>query len=232
MRLTNTKVIVQVIYATLKGDKVLASAESSELRRFGLTSGLTNYASSYATGLLLARRLLKQLGMDKLYPGNSKVDGQVYDVSEKPNEERRPFMALLDLGLVRTTAGNRVFGALKGATDGGLYVPHSNRRFPGYSKEDDKEEYNAQAHRDRIFGKHVDNYLAKLSKDKKTEEKRKLQFSGWLSTLEKNGVKSIEDLYKKVHDEIRKNADRVKKGDKKDFKREHSKFKQTRLNAK
>ena len=52
-------------------------------------------------------------------------------------------MALLDLGLVRTTVGNRVFGALKGATDGGLYVPHSNRRFPGYVKEEDKEEYNA-----------------------------------------------------------------------------------------
>jgi len=52
-------------------------------------------------------------------------------------------MALLDIGLVRTTVGNRVFGVLKGATDGGLYVPHNNKRFPGYAKEDEKESYNA-----------------------------------------------------------------------------------------
>ena len=28
-------------------------------------------------------------------------------------DERRPFRALLDVGLIRTTTGNRVFGALK-----------------------------------------------------------------------------------------------------------------------
>lgn len=72
VRITNSKVICQVIYATLKGDKVLCAADSSELKRFGLTSGLTNYAASYATGLLLARRLLKQLQMDKFYPGKPK----------------------------------------------------------------------------------------------------------------------------------------------------------------
>ena len=59
VRLTNSKVITQIAYATIKGDKILASADSSELKRFGLTAGLTNYASSYSTGLLLARRLLK-----------------------------------------------------------------------------------------------------------------------------------------------------------------------------
>ena len=78
-------------------------------------------------------------------------------------------MALLDIGLVRTTVGNRVFGVLKGATDGGLYVPHNTKRFPGYTKDEDKEDYNAQAHRDRIFGKHVDNYMKFLSKEKGQE---------------------------------------------------------------
>jgi large subunit ribosomal protein L5e len=77
--------------------------------------------------------------MDKLYPGNTKIDGSVYDVGEKPNEERRPFLAYLDVGLTRTTIGNRVFGALKGACDGGLYIPHSNKRFPGFHESDDKE---------------------------------------------------------------------------------------------
>ena len=31
----------------------------------------------------------------------------------EPTDSRRPFRALLDVGLVRTTTGNRVFGALK-----------------------------------------------------------------------------------------------------------------------
>jgi hypothetical protein len=35
------------------------------------------------------------------------------DFSVEPAEERRPFRALLDVGLIRTTTGNRVFGALK-----------------------------------------------------------------------------------------------------------------------
>jgi hypothetical protein len=35
------------------------------------------------------------------------------DFSVEPSDERRPFRALLDVGLLRTTTGNRVFGALK-----------------------------------------------------------------------------------------------------------------------
>ena len=34
------------------------------------------------------------------------------------------FRAFLDVGLARTTTGARVFGALKGAVDGGLDIPH------------------------------------------------------------------------------------------------------------
>jgi len=35
------------------------------------------------------------------------------DYSVEPADSRRPFRALLDVGLVKTTTGNRVFGALK-----------------------------------------------------------------------------------------------------------------------
>lgn len=35
------------------------------------------------------------------------------DYSVEPADSRRPFRALLDVGLLRTTTGNRVFGALK-----------------------------------------------------------------------------------------------------------------------
>jgi len=106
--------------------------------------------------------------MDKFYKGNDKIDGEKYDVSENPSDERRPFKAVLDTGLNRCTTGARVFGVLKGAVDAGLYVPHSVKRFPGYvraEEEGENDEYNAEAHRDRIFGKHVDIYMATLKEE-------------------------------------------------------------------
>ena len=225
-RSKHPKVLCQIIYATLNGDRVLCQAASTELRRFGLQTGFTNYASAYATGLLLARRLLKQLGMDTLYQGNNKIDGERYDVSEKPNEERRPFKAVLDVGLVRTTNGNKVFGALKGACDGGLYIPHSNKRFPGFKKTADGESYDAKKHRERIFGVHVDQYIKKL---KKTPEEFTRQFSFWGKCLETNKVDSVEKLYAKLHDSIRKNPEAQKKEVKKAPKRDHAKKRQIKL---
>jgi len=96
--------------------------------------------------------------MDSLYTGSSNVDGEYYSVEEH-TAERRPFKAVLDVGLTYTTIGNKVFGALKGATDGGLYVPHNTKRFPGFKTEGDNTTYDAKVHRERIFGVHVDNYM-------------------------------------------------------------------------
>lgn len=135
----------------------------------------------------------------------------------------------MDTGLVRTTTGNRVFGAMKGALDGGLDIPHSTSRFPGTSNDGEEEKYDAKVHRDRIHGVPVDAYIAKLKKE--GDEDYKKQFSKWDEVLKKAGVASIEKLYTKVFDEIRKNPDRVSKPAKKDFKRDHAKKKQRKLNA-
>ena len=43
----------------------MAAAYSHELPEFGLDAGLTNYAAAYATGLLLARRVLTKFELDK-----------------------------------------------------------------------------------------------------------------------------------------------------------------------
>lgn len=207
-RITNTRVICQVIYATIKGDRVLTAADSRELKRYGVTTGLSNYAACYATGLLCARRLLKQTGLDTLYQGAKKVDGEEYDVINDHKEGRKPFKAVLDVGLVRTTTGNRVFGCLKGACDGGLHIPHSNKRYPGFKSEGDKETYNAKAHRERIFGGHVQNYMKKIKGDAAAYKK---QFSQWDSVLAKAGVDTIEKLYTKVHEAIRKDPSKPAK---------------------
>lgn len=75
-RISNKYVTAQVVYSTLKGDRVLSSANSKEFVRHGVTAGLASYPSAYATGLLLARRLLKDLKMDSLYKGVAKVTGE------------------------------------------------------------------------------------------------------------------------------------------------------------
>ena len=83
MRRTNQRIITQITAATIQGDRVLAEADSFELRRFGVDSGLTNYAAAYATGLLLARRLLTELGMNDIYKGVESPDGEFFDIYEK-----------------------------------------------------------------------------------------------------------------------------------------------------
>ena len=205
VRRTNTKIICQVIYATVTGDKMMAQATSQELKKYGIETGLTNYAAAYATGLLLARRLLKSLKMDSMYKGTDKTSGEDYNVYDDCDDNRQPFKAVLDVGIVSTTTGNRVFGALKGACDGGLNIPHSVKRYPGYSE----DKYDAKAHRDRIFGVHVDNYMKDLKEESNDDYQK--QFSQWDKVLKKAGVNSVEKLYEKAHAEIRKNPDHKKK---------------------
>ena len=61
VRRTNQKIICQVVWSTIDGDKVKCQADSSELKKWGVTAGLTNFSAAYATGLLTSRRLLKTL---------------------------------------------------------------------------------------------------------------------------------------------------------------------------
>ena len=76
--------------------------------------GLTNYSACYATGLLCARRTLKKFGLDAAYEGNADPEklGEDFTV-EAVDDGPRPFKALLDVGLVRTSSGAKVFGCLK-----------------------------------------------------------------------------------------------------------------------
>lgn len=227
VRITGAKIIAQIMYATLVGDKVLCQANSTELSKWGLTAGLTNYASAYCTGLLLARRLLKQLKMDSFYAGKTAFDGEDYNVGEEPNAERRPFKAILDVGLVNTTTGNKVFGCMKGACDGGLYVPHSSNKFPGNTVDGEKKvSYDATVHRDRIFGVHVDQYMDALKED--GEEEYQGQFSQWDACLKKTKCDSVEALYKKVHAGILSEPTFTKKSSKANPDRAHTKYRTAR----
>jgi len=216
VRFSNKDVTAQIVYAKLTGDIVLAAAYSHELKRYGVKVGFTNYSATYATGLLLARRLLTKIGLADKYKGQETPTGEDFQV--KVNEQGpRPFKALLDVGLSRTSTGARVFAALKGALDGGLNVPHSETRFVGYKS--DAKKLDAAVLRKYIFGGHVADYMKLLEKD--NPERYKQQFSAYLDAGVKPG--DIEAIYKKVHAGIRANPLPEKK-EKKDYKALNAKY--------
>jgi len=132
----------------------------------------------------------------------------------------RPFVCFLDLWLYRSTRGARVFAAMKGAVDWWIHIPHNDKIFPKnkdqkeWGKDKGKEKGGEKAKegkgatastnplRDRLFWLHVQKYMDELSKK---PEAFKRQFSKWDKCLKDNKVTKLEDLYKKVFSEIRKN---------------------------
>jgi len=204
VRISNKDITCQIAYARLEGDVIVCAAYSHELPRYGVKIGLTNYAAAYCTGLLLARRLLKKLGLDSIYEGLKEPNGEYYCV-ECVDGAPKAFHAVLDVGLYRTTTGARIFGALKGAVDGGLDIPHSEKRFPGWDTE--QKQLNAELHRKHIYGLHVAEYMKTLLDE--DEGAYKKQFSRFI----KEGISSdgIESLYKKAHSSIRSTPDHPKK---------------------
>jgi len=213
VRFSNRFVTVSVHCAEVVGDKCICTATSKELPRYGLKNGLKNFAAAYATGLLCARRLLQKVGLDELYEGNDDPDGEVISTEagkktyfvEELDDDKRPFKCLLDVGVTTTTTGHRVFAALKGASDGGLDIPHNHKRFAGYDKE--AKEYDAEAMADRIKGAHVSEYMEKLM----DEDNAKYQqlFSKYIEEgVEPDG---LEDLYTSVHEAIREDPSPAEK---------------------
>ena len=164
VRFTNKEIICQIIYARLQGDYVLAAARSKELPRYGINHGLTNWTAAYATGLLVARRALNKLGLADKYEGVTEPTGEMSMTQALDDEDApRPFKAYLDAGLKRTSTGSRVFGALKGASDGGIFIPHSDKRFPGYDSEN--KSLDAEVLKKYIFGGHVAEYMESLEEE-------------------------------------------------------------------
>jgi len=220
VRFSNKDITCQIAYSRIEGDVVMAAAYSHELPLYGIKVGLTNYAASYCTGLLLARRLLKKLKLDGLYEGLKDANGEDFYVE---NNEKGPgaFRAFLDVGLARTTTGSKIFGVMKGAVDGGIDIPHSNKRFPGYDS--DSKEFNPEVHRKHIFGIHVADYMRHLLEE--DEEAYKRQFSQYHKLA--ITPDDLEDIYKKAHAQIR--ADPLKRKEKKQRKEG---FVQKRFNKK
>ncbi len=225
VRFTNKDIICQIVSSEITGDKVFCAAYGHELKRYGIKHGLTNWAAAYCVGLLIARRALSKLELADTFTGVEEADGEykLTEAAEHEGEDRRPFKCYLDVGLARTSTGARVFAAMKGASDGGIFIPHSENRFPGYDIE--TKELDAETLRKYIFGGHVAEYMETLADD--DEERYRSQFQGYIDDdIEADG---LEEMYQEAHkgireDPFKKDDEEGEKKSKEEWKAESKKY--------
>ena len=109
IRKTNRYIIVQLVDTTIAQDRVIAEKTSKELLKLGWpmekAGSLKSLPAAYLTGFLLARKLKGKLKE-----------------------------AVLDIGLNKNVHGSRIYAALKGALDAGLYIPHNSKALPSIER--------------------------------------------------------------------------------------------------
>ena len=95
VRITGKNILVQVVKSEIEGDYIVAQAHSNELKSYGWNASGKNVPAAYLIGVLAGKKA-KAAGVEH---------------------------AILDMGLKRITAGNKVFAVVKGALDAGLDIP-------------------------------------------------------------------------------------------------------------
>lgn len=96
------QVAVQIAEYDPRGDKIMVSAFSKELKNYGWDKSTSTTPAAYLVGYLAAKKALAK-GVSK---------------------------AVLDIGLNNPSKGCKIFGALKGMLDGGLNIPHNPKILP------------------------------------------------------------------------------------------------------
>nr|XP_058900194.1 large ribosomal subunit protein uL18-like [Kogia breviceps] len=198
VHVTNRDIICQIAYARIEGDTIVFAACARELPKYGVRVGWTN-----STALLLANRF----GTDKIYEGRVEGAGEKCK-AESMEGQRAAFTCYLDAGFARATSGNKVFGALKGAVNGGGSLLHSTKGFPGYDSK--SKEFKAEVHRKHIVQQNVADYLRYLIEE--GEDTCEKLFSQYIKN---DGTPDVtEDMYKKAHAAIREDPVNEKKPEK------------------
>jgi large subunit ribosomal protein L5e len=150
VRISKHNIICQFVNSKIEGDKILNAVYSRELIKFGIQFGLTNFPSAYESGILLSKKILSNKLLKK---GSHNVSTQNIPQIIK---------AFLDIGLTRATVGHKVFACMKGVIDGGVNIPHSEKKYPGYTNE---KGFDPELLKNRIKGQHVYSYMNSLKEE-------------------------------------------------------------------
>merc|ERR1711991_491122 len=88
--------------------------------------------------------------------------------------------------------------------------PHKIKNFPGYEASENKGEeskYEAEAHKAKIFGEHVKDYMESMSEEDST--KYEAHFAKYIeNSIDADG---LEDMYTNAHAKIREDPSQTKK---------------------
>jgi len=112
---------------------------------------------------------------------------------------------------------------MKGASDGGIFVPHNEKRFPGYDIE--SKTLDAETLKKYIFGGHVAEYMESLEEE--DDERFKKQFSTYLA--DGIGSEDMEEIYTSAYAAIREDPVFKATEKEKDWKAETKKHATPRL---
>lgn len=129
IRKTSNQIIVQFTKFSEKGDHVIVTACSTQLKKYGWILGTKNISAAYLTGLLAGKL------------------AQVKKVKE----------AVLDTGTNKPESKGRIYSALKGAVDSGLQIHASESIFPAEDRISGKHLQSTDAQ--KIFQKTKSNIL-------------------------------------------------------------------------
>lgn len=107
VRKTNCYIISQIVESSEAQDRVVASANSKLLEKYGWKLSKKSVPAAYLTGFILG----------------SKLKGRGQSQSQNQN-------VILDIGLARSTKGSCLYACLKGAIDAGVKVLYSPKVLP------------------------------------------------------------------------------------------------------
>lgn len=110
IRKSLNNITAQIVKYETKGDVILASAHSSELKKYGLRTSGGNIPVAYLVGLLIGKKAI-----------NKGIMG-----------------AIADIGLNQSTKGSRIYAVVKGAVDAGLKIPVTEDVLPSKDRIDGK----------------------------------------------------------------------------------------------
>ncbi|MBU0628307.1 MAG: 50S ribosomal protein L18 [Nanoarchaeota archaeon] len=102
VRKSLNNILAQVVEYDEKGDRVIVSSHSAELKKYSWDKNCGNIPSAYLVGLLIGSK------------------------SKKKNIKEM----ILDLGSQKSIKGSRVYSLLKGCIDSGVVIPHSKEILP------------------------------------------------------------------------------------------------------
>ena len=135
VRKTNKNIIVQFVDYSDKGDRVIVTTNSTELKKLGWVFATGNLPAAYLTGLIAGQKAK----------------------TKKVND------AIVDLGLQTPSHGSRLYAAIKGTVDAGVKIACSDEAFPSEDRLKGKHiaDYNKKA---TDIQKAFDNVKAKILK--------------------------------------------------------------------